>query len=262
MTNRASCVRELLPSFRNTDRRFTFSILTVADRVRPTLRCLGEDLGIEPQTLDVDLGTIDDPIVEEARRLAPDSPRGQKRILTIKSPLVYRLRHSDRRGATWVDPNNTMWLLAVEHRRDGAEDDAYEYFADLHRKGQLLPNVDDELRLRAERAAEILVAIRDDVVALCTEATFNLELGRPFVQEVEVAGRIPARIRAVPGDVHEIWLAISVREVDGDYYPAPWRDLVFGVVEEELRPDEWEWVTEFAGIALREHEIGRLYLEA
>lgn len=234
----------------------------MADRVRPTLRCLVEDLGLAVPTLDVDLGTIDDPIVEEARRLAPDSPRGQKRILAIKSPLVYRLRHSDRRGATWVDPANTMWLLAVERRREGAEDDAYEYFADLHRRGQLLPNRDDELRLRAELAAEILVAIRDDVVALCTEATFNLELDQSFAQEVNLARRIPARIWAVPGDVREIWLAISVREADGDYYPARWRDLIFAVVEEELRPDEWEWVTEFAGTALHEHEIGRLYLGA
>lgn len=226
------------------------------------MRCLVEDLGFAVPALDVDLGTIDDPIVEEARRLAPDSPRGQKRILAIKSPLVYRLRHGDRRGATWVDPANTMWLLAVERRREGAEDDAYEYFADLHRKGQLLPNRDDELRLRAELAAEILVALRDDVVALCTEAIFNLEFGQPFAREVSLAGRIPARIRAVPGDVREIWLAISVREADGNYYPTRWRDLVFAVVEEELRPDDWEWVTEFAGIALREHEVCRLYLEA
>jgi hypothetical protein len=234
----------------------------VADRVRPTLRCLVEDLQLAVPSLDVDLGTIDDPIVEEARRLAPDSPRGQKRILAIKSPLVYRLRHGDRRGATWVDPANTMWLLAAERRREGAKDDAYEYFADLHRRGQLLPNADDELRLRAELAAEILFAIRDDVVALCTEAIFNLELDQSFVQEVRLAGRIPARIWAVPGDVREIWLAISVREVDGDYYPTRWRDLIFAVVEEELRPDEWEWVSDFAGTALREHEIGRLYLEA
>lgn len=231
----------------------------MADRIRPTLRCLVQDLGLEIPTLDVDLGTIVDPFVEEARRLAPDSPRGQKRILAIKSPLVYRLRHGDRRGATWVGPDNTMWLLAVERRREGAEDDAYEYFADLHRKGQLLPNQDDELRHRAERAGQILVAIRADVVALCTEATFNLELDRPFAQERTLGGRIPARILALPGDVHEIWLAVSVREVDGAYYSARWRDLVFAV---ELRPDDWEWVTQFAGVALGEHEIGRLYLEA
>lgn len=234
----------------------------MADRVRPTLRCLVEDLGLPIPPLDVDLGTIDNPIVEEARRLAPDSPKGQKRILAIKSPLIYRLRHSDRRGATWVDPANTLWLLAVERRREGAEDDAYEYFADLHRRGQLLPNRDDELRFRAELAAEIVVGIREDVVALCTEAIFNLELGQPFARELSLAGRIPARIRAVPGGVREIWLAISIREVDGNYYPASWRDLIFAAVEIELRPDDWEWVTEFAGGALSEHEICRLYLEA
>jgi hypothetical protein len=234
----------------------------VANRVRPTLRCLVEDLGLQIPPLDIDLGSLDDPMVAEARRLAPDSPSGQKRILAIKSPLIYRLRHGDLRGATWVDRNDSLWLLAVERRKADSEDDAYEYFAELHRKGRLLPTGDDQLRLRAEEAAMFLLAIREDVIALCTEAIFNLELNLPFEQARVLANRIPARIRAVPSDVHEIWLAISVRDVDGVYYPPQWRDLIFAVVEKELQPDEWEWATEFAGVALVWHEIGRLYLQS
>jgi hypothetical protein len=107
-----------------------------------------------------------------------------------------------------------------------------------------------------------VLAIREDVIALCTEAIFNLELNLPFEQGRVLANRIPARIRAVPSDVHEIWLAISVRDVDGVYYPPQWRDLIFAVVEKELQPDEWEWATEFAGVALVWHEIGRLYLQS
>jgi hypothetical protein len=60
--------------------------------------------------------------------------------------------------------------------------------------------------------------------------------------------------------VREIWLAISVRDVNGDYYPPPWRDLVFATVEDELKPDDWEWVTAFGGEALPWYEIGRIYL--
>jgi hypothetical protein len=161
-----------------------------------------------------------------------------------------------------VDANNALWLLAVERRNEDSEDDAYEYFTELHRKGRLLPTRDDELRLRAEEAAKFLQAIREDVVALCTEATFNLEFDMPFEQARILANRIPARIRAIPGDVHEIWLAISVRDIAGVHYPPQWRDLIFAVVEQELQPDEWEWATEFAGVALTWHEIGRLYLQS
>jgi hypothetical protein len=234
----------------------------VASKARPTLRCLVDDLGLQIPPIEIDLGSIDDPMVGEARRVAPDSPRGQKRILAIKAPLVYRLRHSDLRGATWVDPNDALWLLAVERRKEDAEDDAYEYFTELHRKGRLLPTPDDELRLHAEVAAKFLLAIRDDVVELCTEATFNLEVDLPLEQARVLANRIPARIRAVPGGVHEIWLAISVRDIAGLHYPPQWRDLIFAVVEQELQPDDWEWATEFARVPLVWHEIGRLYLQS
>lgn len=234
----------------------------VANRARPTLRCLVDDLGLQIPPLDIDLGSLEEPMVGEARRVAPDSPRGQKRILAIKSPLVYRLRHGALRGATWVDRNDALWLLAVERRKEDSDDDAFEYFTELHGKGRLLPTRDDELRLHAEEAAQFLLALREDVVALCTEATFNLEFDLTFNQERILANRIPARIRAVPGAVHEIWLAISVRDVAGVHYPPQWRDLVFAVVEQELQPDEWEWATEFAGVPLVWHEIGRLYLRS
>jgi hypothetical protein len=152
--------------------------------------------------------------------------------------------------------------LAVERRKADSEDDAYAYFAELHRKGRLLPTSDDQLRLHAEEAATFLLAIGEDVIALCTEAIFNLELDLPFEQARVLANRISAQIRAVPSDVHEIWLAISVRDVADVYYPTQWRDLIFAVVEKELQPDDWEWATEFAGVALAWHEIGRLYLQA
>jgi len=219
-----------------------------------------EDLRLEIPSLDIDLGSLTDPMLAEARRVAPESPTGQKRILAIRSPLVYRLRHGDRRGATWVDPHEVLWLLAVEQRKEDSEDDAYDHFAALHRKELLLPTRDDDLRLRAESVAQILFDIRADAIALCTEAIFNLEQGLPFEQVRSLAGLIPGRVRALPGDVREIWLAISVRDVNGDYYPPPWRDLVFATVEDELKPDDWEWVTAFGGEALPWYEIGRIYL--
>jgi hypothetical protein len=40
-------------------------------RTRPTIRCLREDLGLELPTVDVDLGTLGHPLLDEARRVAP-----------------------------------------------------------------------------------------------------------------------------------------------------------------------------------------------
>ena len=234
----------------------------MASRIRPTLRCVVEDLGLPIPELDVDIGSLDDPLVREAQRIAPDSPKGQKRILVIKSPLIFRIRHGNRRGATWVNGDDVLWLLAVEERREGSDDDAYQYFAALHRRGRLLPTEDDALRLRSEGAAQWLLSIRSEIITLCTEATFSLESNLPFEQVRTLSSGITVRLRAVPGDLQEIWFAISVRDADGIYYRKEWRDLMFAVVEQELNPDEWEWVTEFAGKPLPEHEIGRLYLLA
>lgn len=65
-----------------------------ARRTRVTIRCVREDLGLDLSTVEVDLGGLDHPLVAEARRIAPSAPRGQKRVLSIEHPLVYRIRHA------------------------------------------------------------------------------------------------------------------------------------------------------------------------
>jgi hypothetical protein len=72
-------------------------------RARPTLRCLSEDLGLSVPALDVDLGELGHPWMDELRRTAPTAPLGQKRVLSIDRPLIYRLRSSSHRAATWID---------------------------------------------------------------------------------------------------------------------------------------------------------------
>jgi hypothetical protein len=98
-------------------------------RARPTIRCLRDDLLLELPTVEVDLGSIEHPLMDEARRVAPSAPRGQKRILAIDHPLVYRLRHGRWRGATWLEEDaSRFWLLAGAERAAGSRDDAYEVF--------------------------------------------------------------------------------------------------------------------------------------
>jgi len=82
-------------------------------RTRVTLRCVREDLELDVPPVEVALGSLDHALVAEARRLAPSAPRGQKRILSIERPLVYRIRHARWRGATWLETGEgRFWLCA------------------------------------------------------------------------------------------------------------------------------------------------------
>ena len=85
---------------------------------------------MEVPSVEIDLGGLDQPLIGEARRLALAAPRGQKRILSIERPLVYRLRHGRWRGATWLETEAArFWLCAGAQREADSGEDAYEIFA-------------------------------------------------------------------------------------------------------------------------------------
>lgn len=73
--------------------------------------------------------TLDTSIIRfspELRRVTPTSPQGQKRVLSIDHPLVYRIRVSGHRGVTWVeDDRSIVWLCAARRREQDSESDAY-----------------------------------------------------------------------------------------------------------------------------------------
>ena len=183
---------------------------------------------------DVDLGEIDDPWLEELRRIAPTSPQSQKRILSIEHPLVYRLRVSTYRGATWVDEEHgIVWLCAVQRREEGSEDDAFARFADLHAKGQLLPSEDDRLRDAAEAAIRLHRALTAELLQLVADA-----LSHPGTEtEADLGEYLPCRVLVQGGGgVDEIWCALSSRTRDGNHILDRLRDLLFAELENHF-PD-------------------------
>lgn len=194
-------------------------------RARPTIRCLVEDLGIALPGLERDLGSVDHPMLAETRRVAPTSPKGQKRILAIATPLVYRIRHGDLRGATWVDQSmDVVWLCAAERREEGSDDDTFVHFEGLHRAGALLPTDDDLLRDRAEAAirlhagltADLLVAVQNAVATPGEE--HHLRLGD------YLPGRLIVKRQ---GGLTEIWCALSTLDVNGAGVSPRLRDALF-----------------------------------
>jgi hypothetical protein len=214
-------------------------------RARPTLRCLVDDLGIATPPLDVDLGEIDHPFLDELRRVAPTSPEGQKRILSIEKPLVYRIRVSSERGATWIDDRDgvsVVWLCGAHRREADSDDDAFVYFAELHDSGRLLPSDDDRVRDLAETAIRVQRRLTKDLLSLVDKARSR--------EGVEVQGELddwlPCRVLVIAVDeTEEVWCALSVRGNDGAFAPDRVRDLLFASLEQHLAPvlfearDDW-----------------------
>lgn len=221
-----------------------------------TLRCLREDLRLHVPPVEVDLGGLDHPLVGEARRLAPTAPRGQKRILSIEHPLVYRLRHGRWRGATWLEADAArFWLCAGAQREQGSGEDAYEVFVALHRAGRLLPDEDDRLRDELERNARIIDAANDTIGSALAEA---------FAQpdrdvEISFAGLVDARLHVV-GSGDEVWVAIATQATDGRFVEERMRDVLFGLVLTAAEAVLWEPRADWPSGELAWFEVARLGL--
>jgi hypothetical protein len=225
-------------------------------RTRVTLRCLREDLEVEAPPVEVDLGSLDHPLLSEARRLAPAAPRGQRRILSIEHPLVYRLRHGRWRGATWLEVESArFWLCAGAQREEGSGEDAYEIFAALHRAGRLLPDDDDQVRDELERNARIIDDAADSIPSVLADAFANRD------RDVAVCfgGLVDARLHVTaPGG--EVWVAIATQATDGRFVEERLRDVLFGLVLDAAEAELWEPRADWPSGELAWFEVARLGL--
>lgn len=225
-------------------------------RTRVTLRCLREDLGLDVPPVEVDLGAIDHPVMTEARRLAPTAPRGQKRILSIERPRVYRLRHGRWRGATWLEAEaGRFWLCAAAQREASSRDDAYELFAALHAADRLLPDDGDRLRDALERNARVVDAAADEIPSLLTQATAR----RGHDVAVRFGELVDGRLHVTPaGD--EVWVAIATQAADGRFVDERLRDVLFRLVFDAARAEVWEPRADWPSGPLAWFEVARLGL--
>lgn len=227
-----------------------------ARRSRVTLRCVREDLGLDLPPVEVDLGSLDHPLVAETRRIAPSAPRGQKRILAIDHPLVYRIRHARWRGATWLETDaGRFWLCAGAQREEGSGDDAYEHFVALHDAGRLLPDDDDRLRDALERNARIINA-----AAAAIPDALGCALGeRGQDVTVRFGELVDARVHATAaGD--EIWVAIATQAADGRFVDERLRDVLFRLVFDAAEAELWEPRADWPLGELAWFEVARLGL--
>lgn len=225
-------------------------------RTRVTLRCLREDLKVDLPPVDVDLGSLDHPLLGAARRVAPTAPRGQKRILSIERPLVYRLRHGRWRGATWLETDAArFWLCAGALREDGSGEDAYEIFAGLHQAERLLPAEDDRLRDELERNARIIDAAAGEIPSILASAFGQ----RDRDITARFGGLIEARLHVTTAG-EEVWVAIATQATDGRFVDERLRDVLFGLVLEAAEAALWEPRADWPSDELAWFETARLGL--
>ena len=221
---------------------------------RITLRCYTEDLCLTLPSLQQDLDA-DHPLVDELIDRAPTAPAGLKRILSIRTPLVYRLQRGRHRGAAWPEESRAVfWLLATWLREAGSSGDAYRHFERVHDAGRLLPTDDDIARMRLEAAARQYRAFAAEVPAIVSKA--RRHIGESVT--ARLGGDIPCRLVLVPGhDVDELWVAVGIVTAHGNGVEPRARDMIFALVESAAGRGEWEAISEWPGEDLKWFEVAR-----
>lgn len=143
----------------------------MARPVRPTLRCLREDLGQAIPRVDTPLDEIGHPLLVKAAGQFGDGETPHERIAAIDDQVLFKVKVQRWRGAVWIDGEDDPWLVAAGRREDGSPDDFYASFAARAKAarskynavnspplttatytGDLMPGREDDLRWRAESA--------------------------------------------------------------------------------------------------------------
>jgi hypothetical protein len=194
-------------------------------------------------------------LIDELSRIAANSPTGQKRVLSIDHPLVYRIRVSRHRGATWVDEEHSIvWLCAARRREDGSADDAFAWFAALHAKAELLPADHDRLRDRAEAAIRLQRGLTTELVRLFDTASVD----KGTDHHAELGDWLPCRMLVIGEELEEIWCALSIRATDQTGVNPALRDLLFAALESYVAPAVFEARNDWRGEPAEWFEVVRL----
>ncbi|MEK6274666.1 MAG: hypothetical protein AABM30_04940 [Actinomycetota bacterium] len=144
-----------------------------------------------------------------------------------------------------------IWLLAVGYHREGAQDDAYEYFGELKAAGRLLPDKQDMVAYIRSQVPTLARSLLEDVPNLVSAARQS-----PGEIQIGVIGeRIGVRLVYEDNDPPMLTVAISQRLWPGEMtVPADWLirvaaaflpdtpaeklSIVFDLGGHDLQPDE------------------------
>ena len=195
--------------------------------VRPTLRCLRQDLDLPVPSARTPLDQIDHPLLGKAAELFADAGTAHERIRSIDDVVLFKVKAGRWRGAVFTDtqPDAEVsdWLVAAGLREDGSSDD---FYAALHRQaraarqrynadhdkpltadthsGHLLPGQDDHDRYLLEAGTRLMLRLNTVLRDLITG---SLRDGHEHA--ADLAGfRLGVIVRADDG--HETYVAIRI----------------------------------------------------
>lgn len=195
--------------------------------VRPTLRCLRDDLNVPIPSARLPLEAVNHPLLAKAGEQFADPDTPHERIRTIDDIVLLKVKVGRWRGAVYRDgaaeAEVPAWLVAAGTREDGSPDD---FYAALYAQGKsarqrrnaehdrpvasdtysayLLPGEDDHTRYLLESATRFAVRVDTAVRALVRG---SLRDGHEHA--VDMAGfRLGIIVRADDG--HETYAAIRI----------------------------------------------------
>jgi hypothetical protein len=236
--------------------------------VRPTVRCLREDLKLPVPPARIPLDEIDHPLLRKAAEqfAAGDTPH--ERIRAIDDVVLFKVKTSRWRGAVYSDDPEAEvkdWLVAAGTREEGSADDFYAALYSDARSARQRYNAEHDKALTTDTRTAHLLPGPDDRDRYLIEAATRLarrlniavrELVRGSLHDghehaADFAGfRLGVIVRAEEG--HETYVAIRITgSVHTDLTttvlsrvpgcdPAAWFPE-YALPERELLPAEQAW---------------------
>ncbi len=181
--------------------------------LRPTLRCLQEELKLPIPRLTEPLDAVDHPLLNKARQQFADPAGSRERIAAIDDRVLFKAKVQRWRGAIWMG-EHLPWLLAAGVREAGSADDFYSALAADGRQARALYNAVNARALTTETSTAHLLPRATD------RQRYKLEATARFVRALERA--VPDLIRASLRDGREhtttlpaLTLGAQVRADDG-----------------------------------------------
>jgi hypothetical protein len=191
--------------------------------VRPTIRCLREDLGhakLPPASLPLD--RLDLPVLRKAQEVCRTDPPATGRITSIDDQVLWKVKIERWRGAVWCDLPR-RWLVAAGRREAGSPDD---FYADLTEKGRrwraehnrastppvttgtlvlrLLPAADDQDRIRLEQAVAAVDELRTVVGELVITSA------RSGAEQSDEAGGCAIAVLVRRTEYDEVYIGVRI----------------------------------------------------
>lgn len=185
--------------------------------VRPTLRCLREDLNLPIPSARTPLDQVDHPLLRKATEQFGASDTPHERIRAIDDVVLFKVKVGRWRGAVFsADPDAEVrdWLVAAGTREDGSNDDFYAALYAQARTARQRYNAEHDKPLTTDTHAGHLLPGEDD------HDRYLLEAGARFALRLNtVVGDL---VRGSLRDGHEhaadfpgFRLGVIVRADDG-----------------------------------------------